>query len=63
MVHCDGDQSKLKKQDGHVHSIKWITNMGLLYSTGNSAQCYLAAWIGGEFEGRMDTFICMAETL
>ena len=23
----------------------------LLYSTWNSAQCYVAAWIGGEFEG------------
>ena len=22
---------------------------GLLYSTGNSAQCYVAAWMGGEF--------------
>ena len=23
---------------------KWITNKDLLYSTGNSAQCYMAAW-------------------
>ena len=30
--------------------LKWITNKDLLYSTGNSAQCYVAAWIGGEFE-------------
>ena len=30
---------------------KWITNKDLLYSTGNSAQCYAAAWMGGEFEG------------
>ena len=30
---------------------KWITNKGLLSSTGNSAQCYVAAWMGGEFEG------------
>ena len=27
---------------------KWITNKVLLSSTGNSAQCYVAAWIGGE---------------
>ena len=27
--------------------LKWITNKDLLYSTGNSAQCYLAAWMGG----------------
>ena len=35
----------------------------LLYSTGNSAQCYVAAWMGGQFEGRVDTCICMAESL
>ena len=28
--------------------LKWITNKDLLYSTGNSAQCYVAAWMGGE---------------
>ena len=46
--------------------LKWITkttttttttknkmdnNKALLYSTGNSAQCYVAAWMGGEFGG------------
>ena len=25
--------------------------MNLLYSIWNSAQCYVAAWMGGEFEG------------
>ena len=29
--------------------LKWITNKDLLYSTWNSVQCYVAAWIGGEF--------------
>ena len=29
--------------------LKWITNKGLLSSTGNSAQRYVAAWMGGEF--------------
>ena len=29
--------------------LKWITNKGLLYSIGNSAQCYVPAWMGGEF--------------
>ena len=29
--------------------LKWITSKDLLYSTGNSAQCYVAAWMGGEF--------------
>ena len=31
-----------------VH-LKWITNKFLLHSTGNSAQCYVAAWMEGEF--------------
>ena len=31
--------------------LKWITNKGPLYSTGNSAQRYVAAWMGGEFGG------------
>ena len=32
-------------------NFKWITNKDLLYSTWNSAQCYAAAWMGGEFMG------------
>ena len=31
--------------------LKWITNKDVLYSTGNSAQCYVAAWMGREFGG------------
>ena len=31
--------------------LKWITNKDLPYSAGNSAQCYVAASIGGEFRG------------
>ena len=31
--------------------LKWITNENLLYSTWNSAQCYVAAWMGEEFGG------------
>ena len=31
--------------------LKWITNKDLLYSTGNSAQRYVAAWMGGEVGG------------
>ena len=31
--------------------LKWITNKDLLYGMGNSAQCYVAAWMGGEFGG------------
>ena len=29
--------------------LKWRTNKALLQSTWNSAQCYVAAWKGGEF--------------
>ena len=29
--------------------LKWITNKDLLYSTGNSAQCHVAARTGGGF--------------
>ena len=31
--------------------LKQITNKGLLYSTWNSAQCYVVTWMGGEFSG------------
>ena len=29
--------------------LKWIAKKVLQYSTGNSAQCNVAAWTGGEF--------------
>ena len=32
-----------------VLCLKWITNKDPLYSTGNSAQRYMAAWMGREF--------------
>ena len=31
--------------------LKWITNKNLLYSTWNSAQCYVAGWMRVEFGG------------
>lgn len=40
---------------------KVITKKDLLYSTGNSAQCHVAAWIGGVW-GRVDICICRAES-
>ena len=47
---------------------KWITNKDLLYSTGNSPQCYVAAWMGGKFGGEWihthtHTHTHMAESL
>ena len=29
--------------------LNWITNKDLPYSTGNSAQCHAAAWVGKGF--------------
>ena len=31
--------------------LKWVSSKDLLQSTGNSAQCYVAAWMRGEFGG------------
>ena len=33
--------------------LKWITSKDLLYSTWNSAQCYMAAWMVGGFGGEL----------
>ena len=41
--------------------LKWMTNKDLLCGTGKSAQCYMAAWMGGEF-GR-ELIHSMAESL
>ena len=41
--------------------LKWITNKDLLHSTGDSAQCYVAAWMGGEFgEGWIDVYVWLS---
>ena len=32
--------------------LKWITNKDLFYSTWDSAQCYVAAWMTGKFWGK-----------
>ena len=31
--------------------LKWVTNKGILWATGNSAPCYVAAWMGAGFGG------------
>ena len=43
--------------------LKWITNKVLQYSTRNSAQCYVVAWMGRSLGENGDTCICMAEPL
>ena len=41
--------------------LKWITNKVLLYRTGNSAQHYSAAWMGGEFGGEwIHVYACLS---
>ena len=37
--------------------LKWTSSKDPLQSTKDSAQCYVASWLGGEFEGRMDAYI------
>ena len=47
--------------------LKWKTNKDLLYSTGNSAQCYVAAWMGGglgaEWIRAAESLRCSPETI
>jgi len=44
--------------------LKWITNKDLLYSTRKSVQCYISAWMGGEFGGKwIHVYVHMAESL
>ena len=42
--------------------LKCITNKDLLYSTWNSSQCYVPAWMGEGFGGGWKR-VCMAEPL
>ena len=42
--------------------LTWRTSKDLLDSTGNSAQCHVAAWLEGSL-GRMDPCVHMAESL
>ena len=41
--------------------LKWVTKKDLLCSTGNSAQCYVAAWMGEEFGGEwIDAYVWLS---
>ena len=49
----DGENS-LTEFGIYLHTLrylKWITNKVLLDSARKCAQCYVAAWMGGEFGG------------
>ena len=43
-------------------SLKWITNKDLLYTTWNSAQHHVAAWIKAEFGGESVQFSSVAQS-
>ena len=46
---------------GTLLDLKWITNRHLLCSTGNCAQCYVIAWMGGEFWGEwVCVYVCLS---
>ena len=41
--------------------LKWITNKDLVYKTGNSAQCYVAAWMGEGLGGeRIQVYVWLS---
>ena len=49
--------------DGHIHTaiFKMAKQQGPTVSTGNSAQCYVADWMGGEFGGKwMLTYVSLS---
>ena len=57
-----GDKQNIKIHVFVYTAVLKITNKDLLYSTWNSDQYYMAAWMRGVW-GRKDTCICMAEPL
>ena len=48
-----GDRDSQGVWDGYVYTVTFKM-VSLLHSIGNSAPCYMAAWIGGEFGGEID---------
>ena len=49
----DGRRTSCGVWSGHVHTVifKMNNQQGPTYNTWNSAQCYVAAWMEGEFGG------------
>ena len=43
--------------------IKQVTNKNLLYSTGNSTQYSVMAYMGKESKERVDTYVCITDSL
>ena len=61
LSHTFSPQKKTSLKDSFpfLLYLKWITNKDLLCSAGNSAQCHMAAWMGGGF-GRVDACVRIA---
>ena len=49
----DGGRDSWGAGNGHIHTaiFKMDNQQETIVSRGNSAQCYVAAWMGGEFGG------------
>ena len=61
-----GAQDSQEGWDAHVHTaiFKVDNQQGpIVQHNGNSISCYVAAWIGVRFGGRVDPCVCMAESL
>ena len=48
----DGIVGKFRIDAYTLLYLQWITHKDLLCSAGNSAQCYVATWMRGEFGGK-----------
>ena len=51
LLEVDGRRDSWGVWDGHIHTAMSKADNDILYSTGNSAQCCVVAWMGGELGG------------
>ena len=60
-VRKDRGKGQLRINKYTLLYLKWKANRNLLYSTGNAAQCYVAAWMGGESRGEgIHVYVCLS---
>ena len=54
-------ETEFKRQNTKPALFKMDNQQELLYSTWNSAQCYMAAWMVGTFGGerRIHVYVCL----
>ena len=61
LINSQEERGKNPKLPMHtLLCLKWITSEDLTYSTWNSAQCYAAAWMGGEFLGEWIHYVWLS---